>query len=315
MRRFDAVWSVVVMAGLLGGCGPGTPDGAAERTRGAPLALGNGTVDSYAEFDASGTPEAIGVAFSGQAFEDLPQQPSDGHRCYDADADERIDLETECSAWHELVLPLPSEAARHPDIPFKWALVNWNAHGHIPPGVWDVPHFDVHFYMERIEKIFSLKRGPCGPEFLRCDQYEAATQPVPANYMHPDYEDVGAAAPAMGNHLPALRPPPPPCRGRQGTWTFSAGGRAASPISLLGARVRTAGPMTAPPNHLRTEASMLKPPADRTPAPTRLVSAERSVCSVLAATDTQLCETYAEAMVLLFREILAQETMRRRVRA
>lgn len=225
MRRLSAVSSIVTVAGLLGaGCGAGMPDGEAEPTRGAPLALGNDTVDSYAEFDASGAPEAIGVAFSGQALADLPERPSDGHRCYDADGDERIDLETECAAWHEFVLPLPDEAARHPDVPFEWALVNWNPHGHIPPGVWDVPHFDVHFYIERIEKIFSLRRGTCGPEFLRCDQYEVATQPVPPNYIHPDYEDVGAAAPAMGNHL--IDPTAPEFDGEPFTrhWIFGAYG-------------------------------------------------------------------------------------------
>lgn len=71
------------------------------------------------------------------------------HRCADADQDGSLDLATECAAWHEFVLPLPSEASRRSDIPFKWALVNWNPHGHIPPGVWDEPHFDVHFSMER----------------------------------------------------------------------------------------------------------------------------------------------------------------------
>ena len=36
-------------------------------------------------------------------------------------------------------------------MPLKWALLNWNPHGHIPPGIYDRPHFDVHFYMEPIE--------------------------------------------------------------------------------------------------------------------------------------------------------------------
>lgn len=40
---------------------------------------------------------------------------------------------------------------------------------------------------------------------------------------------------------------------------------------------------------------------------TDLVKRERNVCPVLAATDYQLCETYAEVMVRLFREIISQE--------
>jgi hypothetical protein len=55
--------------------------------------------------------------------------------------------------------------------------------------------------MEPIEKIFAIASGPCGPEFVRCDQFELATKPLPSNYMHPDFKNVGAVAPAMGNHL------------------------------------------------------------------------------------------------------------------
>jgi hypothetical protein len=131
----------------------------------------------------------------------LPSAHSDGHRCFDADQSGSLDLMTECSNWHEFVLPLPSDASIRPDIPFKWALFNWNPYGHIPAGVWDTPHFDVHFYIEPIENIFALQRGTCGVEFMRCDQFEKAVQPVPANYVPADFVDVGAAAPAMGNHL------------------------------------------------------------------------------------------------------------------
>ena len=86
-------------------------------------------------------------------------------------------------------------------MPFKWVLLNWNPHGHIPHGIYDTPHFDIHFYMEPIENVFAIQRGSCGPEFVRCDQFERAKLPVPKNYMHPDFKDVGAVAPAMGNHL------------------------------------------------------------------------------------------------------------------
>ena len=86
-------------------------------------------------------------------------------------------------------------------MPFKWVLFNWNPVGHIPPRVYDVPHFDIHFYMVPIADVFALQDGPCGPEFVRCDQFEIAKKPVPTNYMHPDFQDVDAVAPAMGNHL------------------------------------------------------------------------------------------------------------------
>jgi hypothetical protein len=168
---------------------------------GAASALGNGMVTSYAQIEAGGAPKAIGVVFFAAAFANLPAASTDGHRCLDADGDGAIDQATECSHWHERVLPLPSELTRRADMPFKWVLLNWNPHGHIPHGIYDTPHFDIHFYMEAIEKIFAIQRGTCGPESVRCDQYQLAKMPVPKNYMHPDYKDVDAVAPAMGNHL------------------------------------------------------------------------------------------------------------------
>jgi hypothetical protein len=186
---------------FVGGCVQAPDSGNNGRALGAERVVGEGPVASYVEFEDNGRPGAIGVVISGRTLNSMPAEPTDGHRCFDADGDDSIDIMTECSHWHEFVLPLPTVASRQADIPFKWALLNWNPGGHIPPGVWDVPHFDVHFYIEPIENIFALKRGPCGPEFLRCDQFELATKPIAANYMHPDFDDVGAAAPAMGNHL------------------------------------------------------------------------------------------------------------------
>jgi hypothetical protein len=171
------------------------------RSLGVNSSVGNGTVTSYAEFDKNGAPRAVGIVFQTSALEGLPSAPSDGHHCFDRNKDGKIDLETECFATHEWVIPLPSEAARRAEIPFKWVGLNWNPHGHIPPGVYDLPHFDVHFFIEPIEKVFAVEPGACGPEFVRCDQFELATKPLPPNYMHPDFKNLGAVAPAMGNHL------------------------------------------------------------------------------------------------------------------
>lgn len=171
------------------------------RMQGAIAEIGNGWVESFAEIDDQGVPQAIGITFSKTAFEELPSNLTDGNRCTDLDNNGAIDIHNECLHWHERVLPLPSEMSRKQDMPFKWVLMNWNPQGHMPEGVWNTPHFDVHFYIEPIEKIFSLMPGPCGPEKIRCDQYEIAKKPVPANLIHKDFVDVGAVAPAMGNHL------------------------------------------------------------------------------------------------------------------
>jgi hypothetical protein len=102
---------------------------------------------------------------------------------------------------------LPDALTRHADVPFKWVLLNWNHVGHIPPGIYDVPHFDVHFMMASIDKIFAIQAGECGPEKVRCDQFAIGRRPVPDNYMHADYKDVEAVVPAMGNHLIDLTGP------------------------------------------------------------------------------------------------------------
>ena len=192
----------LLLVALLVGCAAGKPNGVStERGLGANSRVGKGTVSSYADFDKSGAPTALGIVFQASALEGLPSTHSDGNHCFDRNKDGKVDLETECFASHERVIPLPSEAARRSDIPFKWVGLNWNPYGHIPPGVYDLPHFDVHFYLEPIEKVFAIEPGPCGPEFVRCDQFELANKPLPPNYVHPDFKNVGAVAPAMGNHL------------------------------------------------------------------------------------------------------------------
>ena len=143
----------------------------------------------------------IGVSFPSAALKDLPTSHSAEKHCADRNKDGVISRPAECNMWHEWAIPLPSEVASRQDVPIKWALINWNPLGHLPPGVYDKPHFDVHFYLDSIENVFAIEPGTCGAEFVRCDQYEIGKKPLPANYMHPDFKDVDAVAPAMGNHL------------------------------------------------------------------------------------------------------------------
>jgi hypothetical protein len=89
------------------------------RSLGANSSVGNGTVSSYAEFDKSGAPRAIGIVFQASVLDGLPTAHSDGHHCFDRNKDGKVDPQTECVATHEWVIPLPSEAARRSEIPFK----------------------------------------------------------------------------------------------------------------------------------------------------------------------------------------------------
>ena len=190
--------AAVVIASAAPEAAAGEREGA-ERQPGWRFELGKGTVSSFAELDAAGKPAAIGILLSRSALEGLPAG-SDGHHCFDRNNDGKVDPKTECNETFEFVIPLPDVVTRRADFPFKWVLFNWNPVGHGPPGVFDVPHFDVHFYIEpRIADIFAITSGPCGPEFVRCDQEARGKQPLPSNYLHPDFK-VSAVAPAMGAH-------------------------------------------------------------------------------------------------------------------
>jgi hypothetical protein len=191
---------LILAGGFLAACANLTPNATPDRHAGWVQPLGKGTVTTYARFDARGTPEAIGVAFSPTALDDLPTG-SDNHRCHGRTREGMVGHETKCQHTFEFAIPLPDVAARRDDIPFKWVLLNWNPAGHIPPGIYDRPHFDVHFQMASIAEIFAIEPGPCGLEFVRCDQFQIAKKPVPSIYMHADYKDVDAVVPAMGNHL------------------------------------------------------------------------------------------------------------------
>jgi hypothetical protein len=177
-----------------------SPTSPPARSLGWQAPLGDGVVASYAEFDASGAPAAIGIVFSARALDGLPSE-SDNHHCVGRGDDGSMTPTTRCVHTSEHVIPLPDVASRRSDVPFKWVLLNWNAHGHIPPGIYDVPHFDVHFMMAPITDVFAIQSGGCGPERVRCDQFAIARKPVPADYLNADFRDVEAVAPAMGNHL------------------------------------------------------------------------------------------------------------------
>ena len=87
---------------------------------GAAQTIGKGTVNSFVSVGANGTPTSIGYRLTRSALTKLPS------------SDAEIDV------------PLPASVT---GLPFKDMAINWNAQGHPPPGIYDVPHFDFHFYL------------------------------------------------------------------------------------------------------------------------------------------------------------------------
>jgi hypothetical protein len=193
--------TVVVLAVATVSAGNGVPEASAKQARGWEMTLGNGRASSFATWNHTGVPTAVGIRISAEALASLSTDPSDHHHCVDKNGDGVIAHATECADTHEYVVPLPEAASQRDDMPFKWVLLNWNLRGHGPPGIYDVPHFDVHFMMAPIADIFAIRAGPCGPELVNCDDFATAKIPLTDGLMHPDFVDVDAVAPAMGNHL------------------------------------------------------------------------------------------------------------------
>jgi hypothetical protein len=103
------------------------------------------------------------------------------------------------------VLPLPE----HNPTPYRLVELNWNPAGHEPPGIYDIPHFDFHFYTVTRDTRDAIL--PSDPTYAG----KAATLPS-ADYRPPFYVDNATAAglpaslvtiPMMGLHWVDIRSP------------------------------------------------------------------------------------------------------------
>jgi hypothetical protein len=83
------------------------------------LPIGKGVVRAWVSENINGEPVSVGVNLSEKALENLPTVPS------------------------QYVLILPKNKGKNF---YTHVLLDWNPQGHIPEHVYDVPHFDMHFY-------------------------------------------------------------------------------------------------------------------------------------------------------------------------
>ncbi|MDH3423297.1 MAG: hypothetical protein OEN00_09920, partial [Gemmatimonadota bacterium] len=167
---------------------------------GPPAVLGAVVVSAYMQAASDGTPTALGIRLQDTAWASLPSEPADGYRCLDLDDDARIDVGVECVGGHERVLFLPDAWEAEVRSPFRWALFNWNPAGHGPRGVWDVPHFDFHFFIQPLADRNRIRIGRCAM-LVNCEDLDVGTRPVPSTYLPEGYEDRGVVEFGMGNHL------------------------------------------------------------------------------------------------------------------
>ncbi len=161
---------------------------------------GNGTMTAYSQ-SQRGVPEAVGVVLEADTLDSLPYDPpTEGTWCYDKDGDGSTDPMTECAGGYEDSLDLNDKFTDEVESPLTYVLMNWNPHGHMPPGVYDLAHFDVHFYTNPEQERLAIRPGPC-EALVNCDDYELGKNLPEAKYRTADHVDLDALEPAMGNHL------------------------------------------------------------------------------------------------------------------
>ncbi len=133
--------------------------------------LGNGSAKLFVSRDAEGNPTAYGFRVQEAALSGL----------------DTIDL----SLGFEMI-------AEGSQTPVKYATLDWNPHGHEPAMIFDVPHFDMHFYtMTRAELDAAI--NPVDADFQTKAENLPGADYIPVDYTLPP-GPVGAV-PGMGVHL------------------------------------------------------------------------------------------------------------------
>lgn len=180
-------FAVLLAAGiLLGSLAPVRAAGII-RHEGAKVNVGNGSAYTWLLDDGLGNPLAIGISITDTALVNLPATDA------------------------EYLLPLPRQAQ---STAFKHVVLNWNAHGHIPPGIYDVPHFDFHFYIITPQQRAQITGT--GEDQARAMRAPAPGA-IPPGYIGPE----GTFEPHMGWHW--VDPTSPEFHGQPFTQTFIYG--------------------------------------------------------------------------------------------
>ena len=136
------------------------------RFTGPSQTFGSGTTQAFVILDDQGDPTSLGVVLSESVLSSLPTSST------------------------EVNLALPAEAA---GIPFNFVRASFGPAGHPPPGIYDKPHFDFHFFLITEQEVAAV--GPSDPNF----QQKGAQTPAAA-FTPPDYVADPVAIPGHGTH-------------------------------------------------------------------------------------------------------------------
>ncbi|MEZ0485708.1 DUF5602 domain-containing protein [Fibrella aquatica] len=156
---------------------------------GPTLQMGTGTARTWLKVDTQGNPTSIGFTMTKEALASMPS------------------IKTVTA----FMLALPDEATAK--TPFKHVMIDWNPQGHEPAGIYDVPHFDFHFYMQPMNEVMAI------PPY---EQAPAKFDNVPAAvYLPVDFAKGPGGVPGMGAHWSDVTSPE--FKGQAFTETFVFG--------------------------------------------------------------------------------------------
>lgn len=150
------------------------------RQYGQPQKVGNGMARTYVVLNAKEgqAPVEVGIALDAKALEGLPTT----------------------GMMYPFILPLPQKGPA----PYRFAELDWNPHGHEPPGVYTVPHFDFHFYTISLEERNSIV--PSDPSYAAKARNVPTGDAVPPFYIAAG-DPAAIAVPMMGVHWSDVRSP------------------------------------------------------------------------------------------------------------
>lgn len=138
---------------------------------GPAVQMGSGHSRSWVNISHEGKVLGIGIEMTGGALEGLPVNP-------------------ENFAASTFILPLHKKAKEL--TAFDHIVINWNVHGHEPQHVFDIPHFDFHFYKISVAEQLAIPPYPMAS--AKFDNNP------PAGYMPPLYLHTPGGVPQMGAH-------------------------------------------------------------------------------------------------------------------
>lgn len=145
---------------------------------GPTVQMGDGHIRSWANITHDDKVLAVGVEMTDGALKGLPKEPDN-------------------FAASTFVLPLHQKTKSL--TAFDHIVVNWNVHGHEPDHVFDITHFDFHFY-----KIPQADRLAIPPFTIAPAMFDADP---PIGYLPSMYLHVPGGVPQMGAHWVDLLSP------------------------------------------------------------------------------------------------------------